>query len=99
MQICDELRQCFIRPKAPVHVIIIRCVVAMRTGLKDGSEIKRVDPQPAQMVNPFMDLFQPRHGRGVKIISLWRATKPQRVNVIKNRIGGPMVFHNIAGAW
>ncbi len=90
MQICRQRRQ---RPpvaEAAVDFGVVGGIVAVRSRFKDRPEIERIDAQTAQVRQPGVDFLQTRAHRAGKVVPLRRAAQPERVNLIKNGVSGPV---------
>ena len=95
VQIDAYLAESLIIAQAPVNVIVINGVVAMRRGFEDRSKVQCIHAHAAQMGNPFVDLFQPGYRRGAEVVAGWSAAETERIDVIKKRIIGPVILCSV----
>jgi hypothetical protein len=73
-------------------MIIVNCIITMRSGLKNWAQIKCINSQRIDMVYPGGELLQAGiRGRCIVVIG-WCAAKSQWVNMIKDGVVSP-VFH------
>jgi len=82
-QVPAKFRQVGARTQPAVHFIIVGGVVAVGAGFEHRPEEERVRAQRLDMVQPAVDLAEPRYRRAGKVIGPWRAAGAQGEEVIK----------------
>jgi len=86
LELIGENPQILARAKTTVNFIIIGGVIAMTIALEHWSEIDGVCAKVLNMVKPVQHLAQARYWVRTEIISMWRAKRPERVDMIKNAV-------------
>ena len=89
LQLAGKGRQGLVGAQAPVHLVIIDRVVAVRAGLEERAEVKRVGPQALDMIQPGVERIQALDRRGLKVIAPRRGAQPERVDMIEERVLRP----------
>jgi hypothetical protein len=60
---------------------------------EDRSQIKAVNAQVLEMVQPAENFLKARSRRGIEIVLLRRAAQAEGINMVKDGLPCPMIFH------